>query len=390
MSELLIQAFLRRSPSTEAAVAELLTKYSIVARRHGKYPHLVLFKYDQQASPFEEPLVRECRGIILDESKNWDVVSRAFDKFFNHGEPHAAPVDWATAAVQEKVDGSLCVVYAYDGLWHVATTGSPDASGNVHESAVLFSELFWETFSAYGSPLPPLRSQRLCFFFELTSPHNRVVVQHQQAALTLLGARDLDAGELTVEQAGAALGGPPLPAALVVSPLPRVRVFGLGSFEEIVDTFGSMSPLAQEGYVVVDAAFRRVKVKHPGYVALHHAKDGMTTKAFVHIARTGETSEVIAAFPEFKPRLDEAKSRVDAFVQLIETEYARLADIPEQKAFALEAVKTSCPAALFAIRKKKASSAREFVVSMRVENLVDQLGYRSTGEKEPVTEGVDA
>jgi len=372
MNELLIQAFLRGSASTEQATSELLSKYSIVAKRHGKYPHLVLFKYDQNASPFEEPLVRECRGIVLDESQSWDVVSRAFDKFFNHGEVHAAPIDWATATVLEKVDGSLCVVYAYDGRWHVATTGSPDAVGAVHESGLVFSDLFWRTLGEYGSLAPPSKDRRLCFFFELTTPYNRVVVQHKQAGLTLLGARDLDDGELTIEQAVAALGLPSLP---------RVRAFGLGSFEEITGTFGSMSPLAQEGYVVVDARFQRVKVKHPGYVALHHAKDGMTIKAFVHIARTGETSEVIAAFPEFKPRLDEAQVRVDAYVTLIEAEYARLSGIPEQKAFAAEAFKTSCPHALFAIRAKKASTAREFVAAMRIETLVGQLGYRSTEEE---------
>ena len=33
--------------------------------------------------------------------------------------------------MQEKLDGSLCVAYYYQGDWHVATTGTPDAGGPV-------------------------------------------------------------------------------------------------------------------------------------------------------------------------------------------------------------------------------------------------------------------
>jgi hypothetical protein len=62
-----------------------------------------------------EPIVRESRGVILDEADDWRVVARAFDKFFNYGESGADEIDWGTARVQEKVDGcfrrgqSVCV-----------------------------------------------------------------------------------------------------------------------------------------------------------------------------------------------------------------------------------------------------------------------------------------
>ena len=67
---------------TGATFDSLLADYSIKHRRHRKHPHLVLFKYDQIASDFSQQIVRECRGIVLDESNGWRVVSRAFDKFF--------------------------------------------------------------------------------------------------------------------------------------------------------------------------------------------------------------------------------------------------------------------------------------------------------------------
>lgn len=75
--------------------------YNLKISRDGPY---VMFKYNQLSSDFSSPIVREARGIIFRED-NWKCVRRAFDKFFNYGEPNAAEVDWNTANVQEKLDG---------------------------------------------------------------------------------------------------------------------------------------------------------------------------------------------------------------------------------------------------------------------------------------------
>jgi hypothetical protein len=376
--ELAIQRFLRGPwldagrdlpVGASAKYAALNERYGIASKRHPRFPNLVLFKYDQIASPMGEPLVRECRGIILDEADDWKVVSRAFDKFFNHGEGHAADIDWSTAKVQEKVDGSLCVVYPYAGEWHVATSGTPDAGGNINGFG-RFSDLFKNTLAQYGNPFEALLPDRagVCFYFELTSPMNRVVVVHADAKLTLLGAREIATGEeMPVEVAASILQACGFNG-------PHVQAFPLQSFEDIAASFQAMSPLAQEGYVVVDRRFHRVKVKHPGYVALHHAKGGMTRKAFVEIARSGETSEVLAAFPEYAPLLADAKRGVDALIAELERDYAIIESIAAQKEFALEAQKTRHSAALFQVRAKRVPSVRAYVASMPVVKLMELLG----------------
>ena len=357
-----LQAFLRAGGKPE----DLLVPYAITAKRHREFPNLVLFKYSMIDSPMGEPIVRECRGVILDEANDWAVVSRAFDKFFNHGEGHAAPIDWSTARVQEKLDGSLCVLYAYAGKWHVATSGTPDASGDVHGTGGSFADYFWATFKAQGGELPGDEHADVCFAFELCGPNNRIVVVHAEPKLTLLAARNRESG----------VHYPPETFADRLK-IHAVRSFPLSSFDGIAETFAAMSPLAQEGYVVVDGAFNRVKVKHPGYVALHHAKDGMGPKAFLQIARAGETSEVAAAFPEFAPMIAKARTDVDAIVARIESSYAPIQHIPEQKAFALEAVKTGVSAALFCLRAKKTESARAFVRDMPIDKLIELIGGAS-------------
>ena len=86
----------------------------VMAEKHikiNKYHDLYTFKYDQLNCDFNDPVVREARGIILwiPEQPNAArpcVVARAFDKFMNYGQEGADSIDWASARVQQKIDGS--------------------------------------------------------------------------------------------------------------------------------------------------------------------------------------------------------------------------------------------------------------------------------------------
>jgi hypothetical protein len=361
--------FLRSGGTTD----DLLKRYGVVSKRHRAHPNLVLLKYNQIASPMHESIVQECRGIVLDEADDWTVVSRAFNKFFNHGEGHAAEIDWATARVQEKLDGSLCVLYPYAGAWYVATTGTPDGSGDVNGHGLRFSDYFRNTLENQGgAPSVQSNASDYCFFFELTGPINRIVVVHSEPSLTLLGARRRDTWAEVHPSA----------VAHFFPGVPVVREFGLQSVDEIAASFAEMSPLSQEGYVVVDAAFRRIKVKHPGYVALHHAKDGLSQRAFVEIARSGETPEVIAAFPELAPQLEETKSRFGALVSEVANDFERIRHIETQKDFAIAATKTRCSSALFSLRAGKASTPAEFFAGIHIDQLMKMLGYKNTPAQE--------
>lgn len=360
-----VQSFLRDGGTLE----QLTEKYAIKARRHGAHANLVLLKYDQINSPMGEPLVQECRGVILDEANGWNVVARAFDKFFNHGEGHAAPIDWSTAKVQEKVDGSLCMLYHYNGEWHVATTGTPDASGSVYDKGLTFAALFWRVFKAMGLPLPEAATNK-AFLFELTTPLNRIIVKQTEERLTLLGIRRRDGTWYDPEG--------------WADVYPAVRSYPLASFDDVVASFAAIDPLSQEGYVVVDGAFNRVKVKHPGYVALHHLRgEGIPTpKRALEVVLAGETTEVLAAFPEFADLISDAETRLRDLGAIVDAEYERIKHIPIQKDFALEAVKNRCSAALFQRRQGRIPSSEAFLRSMQIDTLVDVLGYKLAAQPE--------
>lgn len=366
---MVLQEYLRTGGTFEA----LAETYAVKAVRHKTHSNLVLFKYSQIASDMSLPLVQECRGVILDENDDWRVVSRSYDKFFNYEEPNAAEIDWATAVVQEKVDGTLCTVYEYAGERHVATTGTPDASGPVNNGEIIFAALFWETLGLYLGEdweTPPWQDTDWCYLFELTTPHNRVIVNHLQASLTLLGVRDRATG-LWIKAS----------ETVMAQVVPVVREFRLQSFADIQSTFATMDPIEQEGYVVVDAAGSRVKVKHPSYVALHHMKDGMTQKSMLEVIQRGEVPEVTTHFPELAAGFNRVKALYDEHARAIDTAYAPIKAIETQKDFAAQALAFPYSAALFDIRRGKAVNGRDFLAKAMLPNLMRLLNLKEETEE---------
>ena len=274
----------------EHGLDAIVEKYLLSKRSHSKYPNLHLLKYDI-FSPMGEKAVQECRGIILDEKDDWKVVCRTLDKFFNLHEGHAAQIDWVTARVLEKLDGSLVQMYWYDGEWQFATSGSPDAGGLVHESGMTFNELIRTVFNELDYNYP--EATDICFAFELITKYNKIVVDYKGVnRLVLLGARnringnEFDPGEIV---------------GLLGLKYEVVKTYDeLNSLDQIKANIETINGTESEGYVVVDAQYNRVKIKAPHYVAIHRLRgEYFNKKRALEMILIGETSEVLTYFPEW-------------------------------------------------------------------------------------------
>lgn len=278
---------------------------------------LVSLKYNQIESPMDNPLVAECRGMVVDISTDHaKILAHPYNKFWNYGDLLAPPIDWATARVMDKLDGSLMIMFLHPGtgLWSVASSGHPTAGGSFGSAAdMTFREAFWERFWALGMRTPETgwvsvpgygdHDLRTCtFMFELCDAPNRVVVRHEKPRLVLHGIRSLFGHELAMEEQAYIAG---------FYGWEYVKHYPLASIEECLAAAAAIDPLANEGFVVVDAAWNRVKIKSPRYVLLHHMKGEATPRRAIELWQTGETSELLSHFPEMAPLINQTQTLLD-------------------------------------------------------------------------------
>lgn len=363
------------------SLSSLTEKYKIQIKQDLEFPELHLFKYNQIESPMGEKIVQESRGIILNSSNNWKIVSRAFDKFFNYGEYYCAEIDLNNFYIQEKLDGSLMTLYFYKGNWRVASSGNPSAQGDIYSNqnskseisdykTIKFYNYFWSTFNSQGLKLPNFPNCELfSFIFELTGPLNRVVVIHDKPSLTLLSVRNLETQEEYL----------PCEANDIFNlQYPFVEYHNYKSLEELKKSFETKSPLSHEGCVVlsknknISKGFDRAKIKHPGYVTIHHARDGFNEKSCLDIIRNGEISEVVNAYPEFEKMLEQVKLRYENMLSYVDNEYSKFKNILDQKEFALTLKKNNvkCMDVMFCLRNGKTLNTKQFYKNYNLDNLM--------------------
>ena len=284
---------------------ELLTSspYNLTIKRDGK---LILFKYNQINSDFNEEICCEARGLILEEG-TWKVVRMAFKKFFNLGESCAAKIDWDTAVATEKIDGSIISVFYYDGKWRIATNSTIDAFKaelNGVGPYKTFGELFESVlplsrFSEFSNILA-----HQCYTFELVSPYNKVVIDYPETKVYLLSIRDMN--------------------TLVEHPLDEVEEFAArfgftvperydlnneADYRKLVEDM----PEGHEGIVVRDANGERVKIKTLLYFQMHKAKNNgvITLERIVDLIRANDHYEFLSYFHEYQPIFDKVKHQLD-------------------------------------------------------------------------------
>lgn len=292
---------------------ELLTQepYSLMIKEDDKY---VMFNYDQIRSDFNNSLVREARGIIFRKGK-WEApVCWAFNKFGNYGESYVPDIDWDTAFVTEKIDGSLIKLW-WDGDWHVSTNSTINAfkaeiyDVKMHNFGDYFMTALSKYYNSFDEFVSGLETHRT-YMFELVGPYNRVVIPYTEPELYFLGARNKFTGE--EYNCSSIIAG-----ALGLGVLKRPRVFPLTSLEECLKVTEGFS-WDQEGFVVADAHFNRVKVKSPSYVLAHFMRNNnvITKKHLIRVVIENEVAEFLCYASDYKNELLEVQKQINGFLNI--------------------------------------------------------------------------
>lgn len=298
------------------------------------------------------PVTMCCRGLIVDDSSA-QIVALPFPKIFvtgmhSHGHTFAPPLPAEPFEIFEKADGSLAIVFHYNGQWHAASKGS-----FISEQAQWAQAVLDRSDTSLLNPA-------LTYLAEAIYPANRIVIDYgPREELVLLAAyRPADLGETPLDIAGehwAPIG-------------PTVRAWGLSDSVAALEKLAAAnttvdgdraSGTESEGYVIRFASGLRAKVKIADYLILHKLFTGTNERTIWEVLASGQDPAVL-----FDQVPDEFADWARAIAATLREEHARIVDEaidayadvitalpadPDRKTFALKAVKSPHRSALFLI-----------------------------------------
>jgi RNA ligase len=198
-----------------------------------------------------------CRGLVTDNEGN--IIARPFKKFFNIEEGKHTPTE--KFEVWEKMDGSLGIVFWYEGQWVVATRGSFTSDQSIKAKELL---------KKYNTDI---MFRHLTFCFEVIFKNNRIVVDYgDYEGLVLLGTFDTAGKEYDIEMWGEY-------GFDVVK-----KYDGIKDYKQLKE----MVKNDQEGFVVKFSNGDRIKVKGIEYLRLHKIMTNVTTTGIWEYLKNGE------------------------------------------------------------------------------------------------------
>ena len=213
---------------------------------------------------YTDPVVQEARGIVL-HMKTGDVACWPFRKFGNWQEPYADKIDWESARIVEKVDGSITKLWfdkeKQDWVWSTNGTIFAEDAPVSTTAGRNFLNLIKETVNYEKIPFGEL-DKNSTYIFELTGPENKVVVNYDVSELYYLGTRSNLTGKESNDGEG------------IFKHFKQPKTYKVGevSLEQAValaKTLNAPGECNYEGFVVVDKDYNRVKVKTDEYFYLH-------------------------------------------------------------------------------------------------------------------------
>lgn len=329
---------------------------------------LILLDYDMIKSPKTDPIVAECRGLIL-EKETLKIICHPFDRFFNYGECNTELV--LEEALKhnrkityfDKIDGSLIKIYYYKSQWHIATRGTIIADnettyGSTFQDLVL-KALKLNSLEEFQKTAHIYLDEFNTYLFELTSIENRVVTRYEGYTLTYLATRHNQTGQYLDPKEDNFID-------MFGAEYPSEETFK--SIEEIQIKMKEFKNL-EEGFVIYIDNIPKMKLKSDIYITTHHLRGNgiITPKMIMNLISKQEHEEYLSYFPEetslFTPYVNAYN---EVFTQLEFVWNMIVNGIEDQKEFAL-AVKEYKFSGLLFSKKRQANLSFKDIFSKLTE-----------------------
>lgn len=305
----------------------------VTEKEHPEFP-LLIYNYTPQCqfSRSWDEVTLMCRGLIVHKDTR-EIIARGFNKFFNY-EEHMANGDKLPNEIPNvyaKMDGSLGIMYWWEGVPYIATRGSFTS-----DQALWATEYIRELGVTGGD-------NRYAHLFEIIYPENRIVVSYGNTkTLILLAMIEAESGR-SVSIADH--------ACWKFETAPSLK---FTSYEELK----ALNTQNEEGFVLhYPRADMRVKIKFEDYVRLHKVMTGLSQIGIWEMLRDGIDPFKSDIPDEMYPWMREVVDKLEHDFFCIEEEasIAALAakDKGDRKAQAEFITKTRYPGIAFQILDNK-------------------------------------
>lgn len=168
-----------------------LTEKGFLKREISKYGDLVLYNYTDKCTYKKHwnEYTLNARGTVYELSSG-KVIARGFPKFFNFEElPISDSVFLSKHTdfeVTEKVDGSLGIIYWYNGKWMVNTRGSFTSDQAIRGAEILKRKYELKVNNS---------TIKNTYLVEIIYPENKIIVDYgDKEELILLAVIDTETG----------------------------------------------------------------------------------------------------------------------------------------------------------------------------------------------------
>lgn len=259
---------------TRASIQPYVEKGLVEAKDHPTLP-LTIYNYSRECQ-FEQSwddVTLQCRGLILDREDR--IVARGFNKFFNYEEIEnrcEIPLTDEYVYVQEKMDGSLGILFHYAEDWHMATRGSFQSEQAMAGLEILKRKYDLDKFHS-----------TVCYLCEIIYPENRIVVDYSEERISFISAV-MEGREVNWGTARALFHSSGILDEDIVST--TIDTIGEGLFRDLK----ALNEHNKEGFVLrFHPSNFRMKIKFDEYVRLHRLLTNFSNVDVWECLRNGDT-----------------------------------------------------------------------------------------------------
>jgi RNA ligase len=330
------------------------------SQSHPRFP-LTIWNYSEkvQYDGLWDDVTLMCRGLITDDVTG-GILVKPFPKFFNYEEivnKGQIPTQGDCVYVQEKADGSLGILFYYEGEWIMATRGSFTSDQAIKGLEMVQSKYKLDSWI-----------KEYAYLVEIIYPENRIVVNYGEEKVIFLSAVPNNFYKQTNEE------------ELHWSMACDVFKFNGVSDKDITQTkqhfnfsdqlyrsLKAQNDVNKEGFVLrFQPGNFRMKIKFEEYLRLHRIMTNVTSTSIWEVLSTGgDMSAILVDTPdEFYGKVTGYANELISQYQEVEKEYLAIFDTLKsikdfkwRASFAEEAKKYKNPSLLFKMYDRKEYSS---------------------------------